>query len=91
MKIEPFALERWLTAHELNVEYDIAESGIYPLTTGDLLDLIPEDERSGELQRLLELRLGYSEATGTRSHVGRPTEKAPARIWPGAFSVVDFR
>ena len=65
MKIEPFALERWLTAHELHVEYDIAESGIYPLTARDLLGLLPEHERSGALQRLLDLRLGYSEATGT--------------------------
>ena len=65
MKIEPFALERWLTAHELNVEYDIAESGILPLSARDLLDLIPGGERSGELQRLLDLRLGYSEATGS--------------------------
>jgi len=65
VKIEPFALERWLTTHELNVEYDIAESGITPLTVRDLLRLLPEDERSGTLQRLLDLRLGYSEATGT--------------------------
>ena len=65
MKIEPFALERWLTAHELHVEYDIAESGIYPLTARDLLGLLPEPERSDALQRLLDLRLGYSEATGT--------------------------
>ncbi len=65
MKIEPFALERWLTKHELNVLYDIAESGIYPLTTRDLLQLMPEEERSGAVERLLDLRLGYSEATGT--------------------------
>jgi len=65
VKIEPFALERWLTAHELHVEFDIAESGIYPLTTRDLLDLMPEGERASTLQRLLDLRLGYSEATGT--------------------------
>ena len=65
MKIEPFALERWLTAHELNVEYDIAESGIYPLTVRDLLDLMSEDERPAVLERLLDLRLGYSEAPGT--------------------------
>ena len=65
MKIEPFALERWLTAHELHVEFDIAESGIYPLTAQDLLGLHPEEERSNALQRLLDLRLGYSEATGT--------------------------
>ena len=65
MKIEPFALERWLTAHELHVEYDIAESGIYPLTARDILGLLPEEKRSNVLQRLLDLRLGYSEATGT--------------------------
>jgi aspartate/methionine/tyrosine aminotransferase len=65
MKIEPFALERWLTAHELYVEYDIAESGIFPLTVRDLLDLEPPGERDGVLERLLDLRLGYSEATGT--------------------------
>ncbi len=65
MKIEPFALERWLTAHELNVKYDIAESGIYPLTARELLDLSPEGERAIMLQRLLDMRLGYSEATGT--------------------------
>jgi aspartate/methionine/tyrosine aminotransferase len=65
VKIEPFALERWLTTHELHVEYDIAESGIFPLTARDLLELMPEEERSSMLQRLLDLRLGYSEATGT--------------------------
>jgi aspartate/methionine/tyrosine aminotransferase len=66
VKIEPFALERWLTAHELHVDYDIAESGIYPLTIRELLSWSPEDERDSTLQRLLDLRLGYSEATGTQ-------------------------
>jgi aspartate/methionine/tyrosine aminotransferase len=65
VKIEPFALERWLTAHELHVEYDIAESGILPLTIRELLALEPPTERDQVLDRLLDLRLGYSEATGT--------------------------
>ncbi len=65
MKIEPFALERWLTAHELHVEYDIGESGILPLTVADLLALEPPAERDRLLQRLLDLPLGYSEAPGT--------------------------
>ncbi len=65
MKIEPFALERWLTAHELHVEYDIAESGILPLTARELLALEPAHEREHLLERLLDMRLGYSEATGT--------------------------
>ncbi len=45
MKIEPFALERWLTRHELHVRYDIAESGILPLTVNDLLNFVPPEER----------------------------------------------
>jgi len=65
VKIERFALERWMTAHELHVEYDIAESGIFPLTVSDLLALEPAASREQTLDSLLNLRLGYSEATGT--------------------------
>ncbi len=65
MQIEPFALERWMTTYELQVEYDIAESGIAPLSVRDLLNLEPAEARDATLQRLLDLRLGYSEATGT--------------------------
>ena len=65
MKIEPFALERWLTRHELHVKYDIAESGILPLTMADLLAFEPEDRRAETLDRLLMMPLGYSEAVGT--------------------------
>jgi aspartate/methionine/tyrosine aminotransferase len=65
MKFEPFALERWMTAYEMNVEYDIAESGIFPQTANELLCFEPESERDAVLERLLDLRLGYSEARGT--------------------------
>lgn len=65
MKIETFALERWMTAHELHVAYDIAESGICPLSMRELLDLEPLEAREETLARLLDLKLGYSEATGT--------------------------
>ena len=65
MKIEPFALERWMTTYELNVKYDIAESGILPLTTNDLLSFEPAAERPTTLDRLLNLPLGYSAAPGT--------------------------
>ncbi|HEY6330657.1 MAG TPA: aminotransferase class I/II-fold pyridoxal phosphate-dependent enzyme [Blastocatellia bacterium] len=65
MKIETFALERWMTKYETRVKYDIAESGILPLTMNDLLALVPVDERQATLDRLLELPLGYSEACGT--------------------------
>ncbi len=65
MKIEPFALERWMTTWETMVQYDIAESGILPLRIRDLVDLLPEAERPAALASLVELRLGYSEACGT--------------------------
>lgn len=65
MKIEPFLLERWMTRHETHVRYDIAESGILPLATSDLLDFEPVEARAATLERLLALPLGYSEARGT--------------------------
>jgi aspartate/methionine/tyrosine aminotransferase len=63
--LEPFLLERWMTRHETHVRYDIAESGILPLTTNDLLDFEPVEARAATLERLLALPLGYSEARGT--------------------------
>jgi aspartate/methionine/tyrosine aminotransferase len=65
MKIETFALERWMTTWETQVEYDIAESGILPMTVSELIDLLPPAEREGTLRRLLDTRLGYSEAPGS--------------------------
>ncbi|MFL5758225.1 MAG: aminotransferase class I/II-fold pyridoxal phosphate-dependent enzyme [Thermomicrobiales bacterium] len=65
MKIETFALERWMSTWEVKVEYDIAESGIFPMSTRELLDFEPPAERDQVLSRLLDLRLGYSEARGT--------------------------
>jgi aspartate/methionine/tyrosine aminotransferase len=65
VKIEPFLLERWMTLHETHVQFDIAESGILPLSTNDLLDFEPPAERAAALERLLALPLGYSEARGT--------------------------
>lgn len=65
MKIEPFELERWMTAHELSATHDIAESGILPLSTEDLISFEPAEEREAVLRSLLETPLGYSEASGS--------------------------
>jgi aspartate/methionine/tyrosine aminotransferase len=65
VKIEPFVLERWMTAHELSASYDIAESGILPLSTNDLLAFEGPEERWSVLEGLLETPLGYSEASGS--------------------------
>ena len=65
VRIEPFQLERWMTKYEVNVKWDIAESGIYPMSVREILNLLPPEERATELDRLLDLRLGYSEACGS--------------------------
>ncbi len=65
MKLDEFLLERWMTRHETNVRFDIAESGILPLSTDDLLAFEPAERRAETLTHLLKLPLGYSEARGT--------------------------
>lgn len=65
VKIETFALERWMTTYETKVAYDIAESGICPMTTAELLGMLPAEERETALADLLALPLGYSEAPGS--------------------------
>lgn len=67
MKVATFALERWMSRWETEVEFDIAESGVYPLTTRDLINLLPEDEQQPAIDALLDLRLGYTEARGTKA------------------------
>ncbi len=62
MKIETFALERWMTRWETQVQFDLAESGIKPLTVNELLDL---GGREKSLESMLQISLGYSEARGT--------------------------
>jgi len=81
MKIEEFLLERWMTRHETHVRFDIAESGILPLSTRDLLAFEPADRRDATLERLLALPLGYSEARGTealRTQLAATYERADA-------------
>jgi|SRR5579862_4721760 len=56
-----------MTRHETHVRYDIAESGILPLSTNDLLNFEPVAARAATLERLLALPLGYSEARGTEA------------------------
>jgi len=54
-----------MTTWETKTPYDIAESGIFPMSVREILALEPESERGKTLERLLDVRLGYSEARGT--------------------------
>lgn len=65
MRYETFALERWMTTWELDVDYDIAESGILPLSLDEVYSLIGPQARAALDRDLHHMPLGYSEARGT--------------------------
>lgn len=65
MNYETFQLERWMTRWELDVDYDIAESGILPLSVSDILELVPPEAAESLRHDLFSLPLSYSEARGT--------------------------
>ena len=62
MNFEPFELERLLSDWEQTVEYNFAESGVYPVKLGELLHM------SGlEMEEFLETPLNYPEVNGEHS------------------------
>lgn len=65
MKIETFALERWMTTWELNVTHDITESGISPMSIDDLLRVAGVDRPEAVIADLMARPQLYSEARGT--------------------------
>jgi aspartate/methionine/tyrosine aminotransferase len=65
MKIETFALERWMTTWELNVTHDITESGISPMSIDELLDVAGIENPSELIAELMAKPQLYSEARGT--------------------------
>ncbi|MBI1749225.1 MAG: aminotransferase class I/II-fold pyridoxal phosphate-dependent enzyme [Acidobacteria bacterium] len=73
MQIVPFELERWQSVWEHHVELNISESGVEPLSAGELLD----DPAARE--RLLSLPLGYPQTNGSEELRGRIAE-----LYPGA-------
>src|SRR5688572_21885416 len=56
MNFPTFLLERWQSTNENHVEYNLSESGVHPLTLGDLG--ISADD-------LAKCRLGYGHSNGT--------------------------
>ena len=68
MKIRPFELERWQSVWENRVGINISESGVQPLSFGELL------EDSGILQELLSTPLGYPQTNGSEVTRARVAE-----------------
>jgi hypothetical protein len=59
MRVKPFELERWQSVWENQVELNISESGVEPLTAAELLD----DPSTRE--RVLGTPLGYPQTNGS--------------------------
>lgn len=60
MRIAPFAIERWFGKYEFNCKYNIAESGVHPLTLGELLSYAGQPAEA-----LMDISLGYVDSLGT--------------------------
>ncbi len=59
MDIRQFDLERFQSLHEHSVDFNLSESGVSPLTAGDLVD-------DGAMERLMKVSLGYAQTDGPR-------------------------
>jgi len=73
MNIEPFALERLQSTYENQVAFNLSESGVHPLTLGELI------EDPAEREALLAEPLRYTQTNGTP-----PLREAIAAFYPGA-------
>jgi len=56
---QPFEMERFMSLHEQEVEINLSESGVHPLTLGELLEDHPE-----KIGELLTAGLGYPHVNG---------------------------
>jgi aspartate/methionine/tyrosine aminotransferase len=66
VRIETFRMERMQSTYDHDVEYNLSESGVEPMTVGELIEGAPE------AHSVLEWRLGYPEAMGSvslREHI----------------------
>ena len=73
MKLEPFAMERMQSTYENQVEFNLSESGVHPLTLGELVGDVESREA------LLGEALRYTQSNGTI-----PLRSAIAALYPGA-------
>ncbi len=60
MSFIPFDLERWQSTWENRVRHNLSESGVHPLSIGELLELA-----GGDLAEFAALRMVYNQSDGT--------------------------
>ncbi|MCO6391070.1 aminotransferase [Aliihoeflea aestuarii] len=63
MKIDPFAVEIWMNAHETGCAFNLAETCVDSLTVAELLEI--SGGGKSELDALLEMRLSYGAIEGS--------------------------
>ena len=73
MKLIPFDMERWQSTYEHRVDYNLSESGVHPLTVGELLEFA-----DGSLD-LSTIQLGYGQSNGSDE-----LRETIASLYPGA-------
>jgi aspartate/methionine/tyrosine aminotransferase len=73
VQISPFEMERWQSVWENKVELNIAESGVLPMSVGELVD------DPDTLARVLATPLGYPQTNGSEELRSRI-----ASLYPGA-------
>jgi aspartate/methionine/tyrosine aminotransferase len=73
MKLEPFAMERMQSTYENEVEFNLSESGVHPLSVRELLD------DPADWDGLLDQALVYTQSNGTRA-----LRERIAALYPGA-------
>ncbi len=57
MRVPPFAMERWQSTFEHRVDFNLSESGVHPMTLGELLTLVDLDPG--------DVRLEYGQSDGS--------------------------
>ncbi|MEE8468144.1 MAG: aminotransferase class I/II-fold pyridoxal phosphate-dependent enzyme [Planctomycetota bacterium] len=62
MRVEPFEMERWQSLHEHQVEINLSDSGVHPLSLAELLD---GPDGPDALAALGDVRLIYTQTNGT--------------------------
>ncbi len=78
MRIPPFVMERWQSSYEHQVAFNLSESGVHPLTVGELLAM-PGGGTPETAENLLQLGLGYAQGNGAQQ-----LREFISAIYPGA-------
>ncbi|MHC5066421.1 MAG: aminotransferase class I/II-fold pyridoxal phosphate-dependent enzyme, partial [Planctomycetota bacterium] len=59
-EFQPFAMERMMSKWENQVDFNLSESGVHPMTLGALLEM-----GGRSVDSLLALEINYPQANGT--------------------------